>query len=74
MLNTLFVTIELIATFLVAHTAFACSVCFAATADSYVKRGLALAIITLLMIVLSIMGGVIAFFVNVSKRTKMSLK
>lgn len=49
--------------------AFACAVCFGA-ADSSVKIALALAIITLLMMLLGVLSGIVAFFMNMQKRTR----
>ena len=63
-----------IATFFAVNSAYACSVCFGATKDQFAKRGIVLAVVTMLVILAGIMGGVIAFFINIHKRTKLTLK
>ena len=48
---------------------YACAVCFGAT-DLSSRMGLAMAILTLLCILLFVLSGFIAFFVQIQKRAK----
>ena len=49
--------------------AFACAVCFGGN-DTAARVGLPLAVLTLLGILLCVLGGFIAFFISLQKRTK----
>ncbi len=52
--------------------AFACAVCFGGN-DAAARVGIPLAVLTLLGILLCVMGGFIAFFINLQKRTKLAI-
>ena len=51
------------------RVSYGCAVCFGAT-DLSVKAGLRIAILTLLGILLGVLGGFVAFFVQMQKRAK----
>ena len=49
---------------------FACSVCYGAS-DSPLSWGLNMAIVTLLVILVGVLGSMTSFFLNVRKRSKL---
>lgn len=46
----------------------ACTVCFGGASDSTVTQGMGWGIFTLLVVILSVLGGVALFFVHVARR------
>ncbi|HTD85455.1 MAG TPA: hypothetical protein VK850_02670 [Candidatus Binatia bacterium] len=53
------------------HTASACAVCFG-NSDSPWAKALNWGILALLAVVLLVLGGIVAFFVHMAKRARMS--
>jgi hypothetical protein len=51
---------------------FACAACYGAS-DSPLAQGMNWGILTLLVIVFSVMGGIVGFFVHVGRRSKQLL-
>jgi hypothetical protein len=57
--------------FIVPQTASACAVCFG-NSDSPWAKALNWGILVLLFVVLSVLGGIVAFFVHMAKRSRMA--
>jgi hypothetical protein len=64
------VRFTLLLLFVVPHTASACAVCFGAS-DSPWAKALSWGIIVLLVVVLTVLGGIVAFFMHMAKRSRM---
>ena len=62
----LFVSATLMA--LAPNSALACTVCFGAT-DSKLTAGMLAGVLVLLLVILSVLGGLVAFFVYLARRS-----
>jgi hypothetical protein len=61
----------LVAALVLPHTASACAVCFG-NSDSPWAKALSWGILALLGVVLVVLGGIVAFFIYMSKRARLS--
>jgi heme/copper-type cytochrome/quinol oxidase subunit 2 len=61
----------LVATLILPHTASACAVCFG-DPDSPWAKALNWGVLALLAVVLMVLGGIVAFFVFMAKRARLS--
>ena len=68
---TALVRLLLAAALILPHTASACAVCFG-NSDSPWAKALSWGILALLGVVLTVLGGIVAFFVHMAKRARMS--
>lgn len=68
---TVLLRLFLLAAFILPHTASACAVCFG-NSDSPWAKALNWGVLALLAVVLMVLGGIVAFFVHMAKRARMS--
>jgi hypothetical protein len=68
---TVLIRLLLAALLILPHTASACAVCFG-NSDSPWAKALNWGILALLGVVLMVLGGIVAFFVHMAKRARMT--
>ena len=68
---TVLIRLLLAAALLLPHTASACAVCFG-NSDSPWAKALSWGVLALLGVVLTVLGGIVAFFIHMAKRARMS--
>ena len=68
---TVFIRCLLVMALILPHTASACAVCFG-NSDSPWAQALSWGVLALLGVVLLVLGGIVAFFVHMAKRARMT--
>jgi len=68
---TVLIRLFLVTALVLPHTASACAVCFG-NSDSPWAKALSWGVLALLGVVLMVLGGIVAFFMHMAKRARMT--